>query len=385
MKDLLKQRRKEFLNDVIGGREAAEVDIVVLTHVLPDRPELLEALARLGRIASVIAIPYSVDEEVYRLLQTNYNIQRPSLGQLRSRRYLVDLIRAAYRQRPIVISEIGGYFADALDDLKRILGAHLLGVVEDTEQGHRAYESRTRLPCPVISIARSRLKHAEDSLVGASCLFSTERLLRDLGFLLEPRRSLVLGYGRVGCGIAHALQRRQCPTLVYDLDPVKRVVALGEGFAVPERHAALRQADIVFGATGRTSIVEMDFPHLNNGVILASCSSKDVEFDLEALRSAYSMTLVEPGICKLEREGKHLYLLADGRPVNFLDSAVIGPVLSLTHAEIIVAIAELIHAPCVLGACEATLREIDDMRKQELAKSWLEHFCDSVTGHYRQA
>lgn len=62
--------------------------------------------------------------------------------------------------------EIGGYFAPVLQDLRTEFAQDFLGVVEDTEIGHRRYQEAQPLPCPVVSVARSTLKAAEDSLVG---------------------------------------------------------------------------------------------------------------------------------------------------------------------------------------------------------------------------
>ncbi len=52
------------------------------------------------------------------------------------------------------------------------------------------------------------LKETEDFLVGSSCLFSTGRLLREAGFLIDGKQALILGFGKVGRGLAHALLRR---------------------------------------------------------------------------------------------------------------------------------------------------------------------------------
>src|SRR5262249_54446418 len=155
---------------------------------------------------------------------------------------------------PLAILEIGGYFSGLVNVFKERFGDAFLGVIEDTERGHRQYLKVSSLDCPVISVARSPLKRPEDSLVGPSCIYSAESILRGSGFSLGPIVALVIGYGRVGSGLAAVLRGRGCRTLVYDVDPLRRVQALADGFATPSRSKALGSADAIFGATGTCSI-----------------------------------------------------------------------------------------------------------------------------------
>src|SRR5262249_10922935 len=238
---------------------------------------------------------------------------------------------------PMAIMEIGGYYARFGNRLRTTYGERFWGAVEDTEGGHRRYEKEGHLTFPVVSVARSSLKRVEDALIGPSVMFSVERFLRRMGQVLSGVEVGVLGYGKIGASVARAAFARGCRVLVYDINPYKRLCALADGFRIPDRELLLRQADIIVGAAGVQSLRNKDFYSLRDKVVLASASSRKIEFDLDFLDQFQSRRgEVLPGIreYRVSAHGK-IYLLAGGEPVNFIDGAVVGPVLALVQAELL--------------------------------------------------
>lgn len=126
-----------------------------------------------------------------------------------------------------------------------------------------------------------------------------------------------------------------------------------------------------------------DFQHIKSGAILVSCSSKDIEFELSHLRANYKEETLFPNYTKYTNGNQHLYLLAKGHPVNFLDgsleSSPFSAVLALVQSEIILAVREIInlHAQNKKGLFELSIED-----KRTLATMWLKHFCNQVTGCY---
>lgn len=153
---------------------------------------------------------------------------------------------------------------------------------------------------------------------------------------------------------------------------------MSEGFPIPEREAALANADIVFGCTGTTSVGPDELGLLKSGAILVSCSSKRVEFDVATLERDYARTPVAPHIDAYAKAGQTLYLLGGGAPLNFLDGGIGGPALSLVQAEIMAAVKTLAAAPA--GGAVA---EVDAATRQHLAAMWCRAFSDPETGAYR--
>ena len=132
----------------------------------------------------VISIPYSNDQSTYIKLKDKYKIINPTIEELSNHGFLKKVLyESIVSSRSVVILEIGGFFAKVAEDISLKLGDRLLGIVEDIEHGHRQYEKYIqKIACPVVSVARSELKEAEDFLVGTSCLYSTEKMIRRLGF-----------------------------------------------------------------------------------------------------------------------------------------------------------------------------------------------------------
>lgn len=263
--------------------------------------------------------------------------------------------------------DIGGWCSAAAVTARSEFGDRLLGVVEDTEAGHRVYE-KLNLDFPVVSVARSPLKDAEDNLAGHSVIFSVERLTRRLGRPLSGCRVLVLGFGKVGQGVARAALGRGASVDVFDVRSDRRALALTLGYRIPDRAIALREADIIVGCTGNGSLHASDLANLRDGAIVASGSSKRLEFTFPVPIERNSglpdriATLTTPS-------GGRALLVADGEPVNFLDDAVIGPALRLVQGGLLAAAVSVISQRAPKGI-------------SDLAPEFLETVSDTWIKHY---
>lgn len=370
--------RERYFHDVASFVGQQNAQFIVLTHILNDRPELLSAISKIGKISLIIGIPYSIDCKTLKIVEKKYKTVTPSLEQLSDKNFLVDLIRTNIdHSKPAIIIEIGGYFAPTLNILSEILKDNLIGIIEDTETGHKKYEALPFLHCPVISVARSVLKENEDFLVGISCVYSAEKLVRKMGFPLVGKQSMVIGFGKVGRSVANELSRRNCSVVIYEIDALRKINAISMGFKVLSKECALQQSDIIYGTTGVRSISTNDLPSLKKGVVLVSCSSKDIEFDLKAIDEYYTKYPVIEHVDYYQNQNNSLYLLAGGRPVNFVDGAVIGPVLALVQAEIIASIKSLLEIR--QQNTEVKTHIISQNSKKILhllAEKWIEYFYD---------
>jgi len=103
--------------------------------------------------------------------------------------------------------------------------------------------------------------------------------------MTNGRRVAVFGYGSCGQGIAASFRNAYSTVCVVEVDPVARLEASLDGFAVPERDEALRGADIVITATGAESVISgSDLDLLKDGVVL--CNAGVARAFLDAYRSA---------------------------------------------------------------------------------------------------
>jgi adenosylhomocysteinase len=353
----------------------AEMRLLVITHCLVDRPDFLRELASGYSIARVLPIEYSASPGVVADLTREHKVELLPLSQLMDQDVLFALTCRVVEEEvpPLAIVEIGGYHAPLVGRLRQRYGERFVGCVESTERGHREYAAEERLAVPVVSVARSPLKEIESQLIGPSVAFSVEAGVRSLNLPLAGLTVGVLGYGRVGRSLAYSLAGRSARVWVHDQDPRKRASAVAEGFASPNRQLLIQRADVIVGATGNTSLTATDFPLLKDNVVLASASSKRIEFATgELFGAAVHVDDLGQNVDRITlADGRAVFLLSRGEPANFAHGAVVGPVLSLVHAEIIAALWTLYRRRDRPG-----LHRVDDETQDRLCARWVERFLD---------
>lgn len=363
----------DFFGWLSSAQPITSAACLVITHVLPGQMDFLAALGRVTTIAAVLPKPKSANDLVLKQIAATYPCDELDRGLFADPDWLTGYVRRRAAGRRIVLSDVGGYFAPALEELCARLPGQMAGVVEDTENGHRRYEALPQLPCAVYSVARSPLKEPEDRLVGEAIVFSVETLLRHLGQVLQGRQACVLGYGKVGAGIAAALHARHMHVLVLDTDPVRQAQALSVGYGAAELTEALARSDLVLSATGNRALTVKDLPLLKEGAFLAGATSRDDEFDLTALSepdSGYVRTELIPGVSQLRSEqGQASYLLGNGNAVNFLHTSAIGSAIHLVKAEMTVAAALLAAQDHQPG-----FYEVPAGHRAAIAAAWVDSF-----------
>lgn len=193
---------------------------------------------------------------------------------------------------------------------------HLVGGTEETTSGRRRLTPlRDRLARPILVINDSPIKQFAENehAVGQSVV---ESFLRITNRSTNGRRVTVFGYGPCGRGVAANFRNNHAQVSVVEIDPVLRLQALLDGFAVPDAGApaALAAADIVITVTGARNIVTAaDLPILRDGVIMANAGHFPYEIDLAGMAAAPTVKATDEiadGITALR--------LADGRTVNVL-------------------------------------------------------------------
>jgi adenosylhomocysteinase len=351
------------LHAAIGRWPMRQSLLVLVTHLLDTAVPYIRALSSVMDIEQVVAVPYSLRRSAAALLHS-LPLQVPS-----SLDELAELaVTAACRATPrgqVIVQEIGGYCASSVGRLAR---AGVLGVVEDTKQGQWAYERQHPLPLPVFTIADSPLKALEDGQVGRSIAYSVDRLMRTRFYrLLAECRVLVLGYGGIGTALVDHLLRQGAAVSVYDPDPVRMAAAVLRGVRVGDRAQLLGNAEVVIGVSGHRALTAEDLDLMPDGVVLASGSSKQVEFDVPGLlaRAIASVTVDE--VTELAAGNRTVYLLNEGKPVNFLEQSVLGRVLDLVYSELYLCTAQL-----SADAHRPGLRRLEPALQAELAGMWSE-------------
>ncbi|NEW72519.1 NAD-binding protein [Streptomyces rhizosphaericus] len=342
----------------------------LVTHLLPERPGFVRAVASLSRLRAVLPKPKSISPVARREVEQIVPVDALSRELFANTDTALDYFESRAGGEPIALLDVGGYFASTLPDLYGRFSGQVVGVIEDTENGHRRYEDLDKLPCPVISVARSPLKDPEDFLVGQSVVFSTEAVMRGRGDILHGRPALVIGFGKLGSSIARLLHAKGVQVTVFDIDPVRRTQALSQGFAVArDRESALTGSGLVLCATGTVSLRGEDFPHLRNGAYVATVTSSEDELELDRLPDVYTRTMVCDHVTRYQTTGHYFYLANGGNAVNFLHGASVGPFIFLVQAEILAAIRMLTRGDLGTG-----MHEVSPADRAAIAAIWLSYF-----------
>ncbi|MEU0447587.1 adenosylhomocysteinase [Streptomyces tendae] len=364
-------RLDAFFRQITTQFPAAEaITTLVVTHLLPERPAFLRAMTSLSTVGAVLPKPRSIHQPTLDAVRRTFPVHDLTRERFTDNTLALEYLEDTAGGRDVVLVDIGGYFAASLDTLVGKFSGRLLGVVEDTENGHQRYAALNSHPCPVVSVARSPLKDCEDHLVGRSIVFSTEALVRARGDILTSRNACVIGFGKIGRAVAQSLRAQDLRVTVYDSDPVRRVQAHALGFRTCTSTAeAVRDAELVLCATGNLALRQGDFAALRNGAYLGSVTSSEDELELGSLHDLYQRTSVSTQLARYEVTGHYFYVLADGGAVNFVHGAAVGAYIHLVQAEILAATAALSRTRFPPG-----LHEMPAADRDAIARTWLRHF-----------
>ena len=343
---------------------------LLVTHLLPERPSFVRAVAAASHLRAVLPKPKSITPAAQREVETVAQCDQLTRDLFADADQALEYLETRAAGEHLVLLDVGGYFAPTLNALQERFSGTILGVIEDTENGHKRYAALDKHPCPVVSVARSPLKDPEDFLVGQSVVFSTEALMRGRGDILHGRPALVIGFGKLGSSIARLLHAKGVQVTVYDIDPIRRAQALSQGFTVArDRDTALHNAGLVLCATGAISLRSEDFSALRNGAYVATVTSSEDELDLAALPAVYHRARDSEHITRYQTTGHYFYLLNGGNAVNFLHGASVGPFIFLVQAEILAAIRMLTR-----GDLDHGMHEVSAADRAVIADTWLTYF-----------
>jgi S-adenosylhomocysteine hydrolase len=295
-------------------------------HLSKNNETYLESWVKNSQTIAVISIPYSEQKQVKDKIEKYTTVYSPELDKIPE---LLKAICDKNRDKKIILIEIGGYSATLLDKLSNVVL-----VVEDTMRGHKNFEENVgHVICPVISIARTKVKNVENIKVGE--VFAKSSLLLCKSFNIRKPQILLLSYGNIGKHVASELHKKKVPFMVYDSDEAKRESALHDGYTVMDKARALSQADVVIGCTGNKSLSLEDISHLKDNCLLISGSSKQVEFPYRELSSYIVSSNVDLPIEKIDYRGKILYIAYKGQPINFYYDLSLGKVFAVPMSALV--------------------------------------------------
>ncbi|WP_166627758.1 NAD(P)-dependent oxidoreductase [Tenacibaculum caenipelagi] len=329
----------------------------------------MRTLNNIYPVKGIVAVPYSADlNAVEQLKKEGFNIIVPdSVSDTFTKSEEMALDYLNNNKEPLVIQEVGGYLAKSTNKLSEF--EQFIGIVEDTNNGHWRYEQTAPHNCPILSMAQSPLKFVEDTIIGDAIIYSVERVIReDYSAILQGMRAGVIGFGKIGRSSAVALKGRESVVSIYDINPSKNMSAKVEGFYPFPLNQLLTQSDLIVGCTGQTSIRLVDMPYIKEGAILASGSSKNIEFDLDGFATKCRVEKINEVITRYTRnaDNKSFYILNNGTPINFRDKSILGTILDMIYCELFVCLREVVN-----GKVKKGLHKSEEYIQNEVSKAWL--------------
>lgn len=223
--------------------------------------------------------------------------------------------------KPQIIIDDGGDLINLLHTVLREQAGEVIGGCEETTTGVRRLENLERegkLLFPMLAVNNAYCKFLFDNRYGTGeSVWSG--IMRTTNLVVAGKAVVVLGYGWCGKGVAMRARGLGARVIVCEIDPIKAIEALMDGYQVMGSEEAARAGDIFITVTGCSDVLNRrHFSVMKDGAILANAGHFDVEINKahlagmaverrQARHNIEQFTL--PGGCKL-------YLLAEGRLVN---------------------------------------------------------------------
>ncbi len=230
-------------------------------------------------------------------------------------------IEAAVDHKPQLTMDDGADVIGVLHTARREQLSDIIAGMEETTTGVirlKAMEADGALAFPVIAVNDARTKHFFDNRYGTG-QSTIDGIIRATNVLLAGKRFVVAGYGWVGRGVALRAKGLGSHVIVTEVDPMRALEALMDGYEVMPMEEAAAIGDIFCTATGDKHVItEAHMREMKDGSILCNTGHFNVEIDIPSLRSLAVETREARNFVEeftLE-DGRRLYLLAEGRLVN---------------------------------------------------------------------
>ncbi len=290
-------------------------------HVTTETANLMHTLQMGGADVVLCASnPLSTQDDVAASLVAHYEIPVYAIKGEDNDTYY-EHIRAGLDHQPHITMDDGADLVSVIHKSRRELLENIVGGTEETTTGVirlRAMAKEGALEFPVIAVNDSNTKHLFDNRYGTG-QSTLDGIIRATNLLMAGRTVVVAGYGWCSRGIASRAQGMGANVIVTEIDPMRALEAVMDGFRVMPMSEAAPIGDIFITATGDINVLDTHhFEVMKPGAIMANSGHFNVEINIPGLRkmSESDPRLVRPFVEEYRVEGKPLYLLGEGRLIN---------------------------------------------------------------------
>ena len=314
---VLRQIRERFERE----RPLKGLRIAACLHVTTETGNLMRTLVAGGAEAALCASnPLSTQDEVAAALVAEYGVPTFAIKGEGNDTYYQH-INAALDANPHVTMDDGADLVTTVFSQRAALSAGIIGGTEETTTGVIRLKSMAAsgvLKYPIIAVNDAQTKHMFDNRYGTG-QSTVDGIIRATNVLMGGTRFVVIGYGWCGRGIAMRARGLGARVVVVEIDAVKGIEAVMDGYDVMPIADAAKIGDVFVTVTGNKNVIRREhFAAMKDGAIVCNSGHFNVELDIPGLEA---MSVAQREVRPFVREyrladGRVVFLLADGRLVN---------------------------------------------------------------------
>ncbi|MBN1405213.1 MAG: adenosylhomocysteinase [Candidatus Omnitrophica bacterium] len=297
------------------------VNISCCLHVTTETANLMLTLKSAGANVLLCASnPLSTQDDVAASLVKDYGIATFAVKGEDEKRYYRH-INSVLDAEPNITMDDGADLVSVIHKQRKNLVKNIYAGTEETTTGVirlRSLEHNNLLLFPIIAVNDAKTKHFFDNRYGTG-QSTIDGIIRATNKLLAGCVFVVCGYGWCGRGIAQRAEGSGANVIVTEIDPLKALEAVMDGYRVMPLKNAARIGDVFVTATGDTTVIAKEhFGLMKDGAILANAGHFNVEIDIKAIKSmSVKSRLIRE--CNHEytlRNKRRIYVLGEGRLIN---------------------------------------------------------------------
>jgi len=298
------------------------VKLVACAHITTETANLARTLQAGGAEALLIASnPLSTQDDVAASLVADWGIPVMAIKGESIETY-ISHVRAALETNPNMIIDDGSDVVATMLKEKKDLTNNLIGTTEETTTGIvrlKAMQKAGVLNFPSIAVNDAQTKHFFDNRYGTG-QSTLDGVIRATNILLAGKNLVVVGYGWCGKGVAMRARGMGSNVIVTEIDPIKAIEAVMDGFRVLPMKEACKIGDFFVTVTGNRHVIDKEhFETMKDGAIVCNSGHFDLELNLEALREMSQAAVKRRPFVEEYRskdDKKSVIVLGEGRLIN---------------------------------------------------------------------
>jgi adenosylhomocysteinase len=314
---VLRQIKERFTKE----RPLKGYRISACLHVTTETANLMKTLQAGGADVMLTASnPLSTQDDVAASLVTHEEIPVFAIKGEENVTYYKH-IHAVLDHKPQFTMDDGADLVSVLHKDRRELLSGVIAGTEETTTGVirlHAMAADKALNYPIIAINDAMTKHFFDNRYGTG-QSTLDGVIRATNVLLAGKVFVVAGYGWCGRGLASRARGMGSDVVVTEVDPLKALEAVMDGFRVMPMEEAAKIGDIFVTLTGDINVIDKHhFEVMKDGAIVANSGHFNVEINIPALEKlAVSKRLVRPFVDEyVTKDGRRIHILGEGRLIN---------------------------------------------------------------------